>query len=195
MNFRDKIKITVINGSVRKGNFTEKALNAAIKEMHLMDNVELFYVDPVEYNLNFPGVDNEYDDSEKLRTMVEESDGILLGTPEYNGTYSAALKLIIENLGYPSLMDGKPVALIGVASGKIGAIKSLEHLRSVCAHNGAYVLPFPVSISTVQENFDEKGDLIDEGIENLINSLVKNLIQFIEQIRKNEVESNGNFLN
>lgn len=187
MNFRDKIKITVINGSVRKGNFTEKALNAAVRELNLMENIELFYVDPVEYNLNFPGVENEYDDSEKLKELASVSDGLLLGSPEYNGTYSAALKLIIENLGYPSLMDGKPVALVGVASGKIGAIKSLEHLRSVCSHNGAYVLPFPVSISRVQDKFDEKGNLIDKGIENLINSLVKNLVQFIEHTKKSEV--------
>jgi NAD(P)H-dependent FMN reductase len=196
LNFRDKIKITVINGSIRKDNYTEKALNVAIRELKMMGNVETTYIDPSEYNLSFPGMNSDkYDDSEKLREIVSDSDGLLLGTPEYNGTYTAALKLVIENLGYPSLMDSKPVALIGVASGKIGAVKSLEHLRSVCAHNGSFVLPFPVSIPQVQHKFDEKGDIIDEGIENLIHSLSKSLIHFIEKIEKKEVESKSKIMN
>ena len=37
------------------------------------------------------------------------------------------MKLVIENLGFPSVLAGKPVALLGMAAGAIGAIKSLEH--------------------------------------------------------------------
>ncbi len=32
------------------------------------------------------------------------------------------MKLVIENLGHPSVLSGKPVALLGVASGAIGAV-------------------------------------------------------------------------
>ena len=64
-------------------------------------------------------------------------------------------KLIIENLGFPSVLATKPVALLGVAAGQIGAIKSLEQLRSVLSHVGAIVLPGPVSVAGVQGVFDE----------------------------------------
>ncbi len=37
-------------------------------------------------------------------------------------------------------MSGKPVALLGVAAGSIGAIKSLEHLRGVVSHIGGLAL-------------------------------------------------------
>jgi hypothetical protein len=39
------------------------------------------------------------------------------------------------------------------SSGSIGAIKSLEQLRSVCAHVGALALPLPVSVANVQQVF------------------------------------------
>lgn len=39
------------------------------------------------------------------------------------------IKLVIENLGFPSPLAAKPVALLGVAAGQIGAIKSLESLQ------------------------------------------------------------------
>ena len=74
-------------------------------------------------------------------------------------------KLIIENLGFPSVLASKPVALVGVAAGQIGAIKALEHLRSVLSHVGAIVLPGPVSVAGVQNVFDEEGRCVDEAIE------------------------------
>lgn len=58
----------------------------------------------------------------------------VLAPSEYPGSYSSVVKLFIENLGFPSLMSGKPVALLGVGAGQIGATKALEHLRSVCFH-------------------------------------------------------------
>ena len=74
---------------------------------------------------------------------------VILATPEYHGSFAAMMKLVIENLGFPSTLAGKPVALLGVAAGRIGAIKSLEQLRSVCSHVGAIVLPGPVSVANV----------------------------------------------
>jgi hypothetical protein len=62
--------------------------------------------------------------------------GVVRAPPEYHGSFCAMIKLIIENLGFPSAIAGRPVALLGVAAGRIGAIKSLEHLRG-CAHTWA----------------------------------------------------------
>ncbi|MFQ5802331.1 MAG: hypothetical protein ACE5JQ_05465 [Candidatus Methylomirabilales bacterium] len=42
------------------------------------------------------------------------------------------IKLVIKNMGFPSVLVGNPVALLRVAAGAIGVIKALEHLRSVC---------------------------------------------------------------
>jgi len=40
-----------------------------------------------------------------------------LATPEYDGSLSSVMKLVIENLGFPSVLAGKPVALMGVGGG------------------------------------------------------------------------------
>ena len=58
--------------------------------------------------------------------MIRRSTGVVLATPEYHGSFSSVMKLMIENLGFPSVLAGKSVALLGVAGGSIGAIKSLE---------------------------------------------------------------------
>jgi FMN reductase len=88
---------------------------------------------------------------------------------------------VIENLGFPSALAGKPVALLGVASGAIGAIKSLEQLRSVCAHVGAIALPLPVSVANVQRVFDAEGRCLDPAIEKLVRSTATNLMNYLHR--------------
>ena len=107
--------------------------------------------------------------------------GLILSTPEYHGSYSSVIKSFIENLGFSSKMAGKPVGLLGVAAGQIGAIKALEHLRSVCSHVGAIVLPGPVSVAEVQDVFDESGRCLDENAEGRIRSLATHLLDYVHE--------------
>ena len=116
-----------------------------------------------------------------MRKSVEEATGVILATPEYHGSMSSVMKQIIENLGFPSMLAGKPVALLGVAAGQIGAIKSLEQLRSVCSHIGAIVLPGPVSVANVQKVFDKEGKCQDSNIEKRIRGVATNLIDYVHQ--------------
>lgn len=105
----------------------------------------------------------------------------MLAPPEYHGSYSSVIKLVIENLGFPSGLAGKPVALLGIAAGQIGAIKALEHLRSVCSHIGSIVLPGPVSVAGVQDVFHENEKCLDASAEKRIRGLATHLIDYIEE--------------
>ena len=87
--------------------------------------------------------------------------------------------MVIENLGFPSTLAAKPVALLGVAAGQIGAIKALEHLRSVLSHVGAIVLPGPVSIANVQAVFDKEGNCLDDKIEKRLRGSATGLMDYI----------------
>ena len=102
-------------------------------------------------------------------------------TPEYHGSFSSTMKLTIDNLGFPSVLSGKPIALVGVAAGRIGAVKALEHLRSVASHVGGIVLPGPVSVANVREVFDETGAIIDPGVEKQIRAAATRLVDYIEK--------------
>lgn len=116
-----------------------------------------------------------------MQESVKGASGLILATPEYHGSFSSMLKLMIENLGFPSAMAGKPVSLLGVASGRIGAIKSLEQLRGVCSHVGAIVLPGPVSVAGVNRVFDEEGNCLDESTEKKVRGVATGLMDFLRQ--------------
>jgi chromate reductase len=176
---RVMIKIVTILGTKRPGNYTTKALALVQDEIQKIPEVELVTLDLENLRLGFPGENIDVSDAEFIREVVSSATGVIVATPEYHGSFSSIIKLFIENLGFPSVLATKPVALLGVAAGQIGAIKSLEQLRSVCSHVGAMVLPGPVSVPNVRSVFDEEGNCLDQRIEKRIRNVAISLIDYI----------------
>jgi len=174
------IRIVVINGSVRPHNYTSMASAYVVDELRQHPKVSVEEVHPAELNLPFPGVDPDSPATRKLQQIVGQATGVVLVTPEYHGSFSSVMKLVIENLGFPSVLAGKPVALLGVAAGTIGAIKSLEHLRGVVSHVGGHALPLPISIANVQKVFDREGHIVDPSVEKMVRQVATNLLGYIE---------------
>lgn len=177
----DVVRIAIVRGSVRSGNFTAKAVALVVDELQRLDVGGVDVIDPAEFDLAFPGMPAGHSRAEDLRATIEAATGVVLATPEYHGTFSSVMKLVIENMGFPSVLAGKPVALLGVAAGSIGAIKALEHLRGVVSHIGGIVLPGSISVAGVQNYFDERGRVTDEKIEASIRSVATNILDYINQ--------------
>ncbi len=176
-----RLTIACLLGTSRPGNYTGKALALVEDELgtnHARYDVVRF--DPAGKSLAFPGDARDLPDADQLRDIVSSAVGVIIATPEYHGTYAAMTKHMIENLGFPSVLSGKPVALLGVAAGVIGAIESLEALRGVLSHVGAIVLPAPVSVAGVQRVFDEDGKVLDEGTEKRVRGVATALVHYIE---------------
>lgn len=174
------IRIVVINGSIRPGNYTNMASSLVVDELRHHPKVAVDVVDPAKLKLPFPGQDTGSSDTGRLQELVRAATGVILVTPEYHGSFSSVMKLVIENLGFPSALAGKPVALLGVAAGAIGAIKSLEHLRGVVSHIGGIALPLPISIANVQKVFDREGRPLDPVVEKMVRQVATNLMGYIE---------------
>ncbi len=175
------IRIIVINGSVRPANYTAMASALVVDELRQESDVSVETIDPGSLHLPLPGTDPAAPGTQLLQQKVAAATGVVLATPEYHGSFSSVMKLVIENLGFPSVLAGKPVALLGVAAGSIGAIKSLEHLRGVISHVGAIALPLPISVPNVQKVFDAEGNCLDPQIEKLIRRVGINLLDYVRQ--------------
>lgn len=173
-----EIRIAVVIGTVRPGNYTSMAVRLVADEIARRGAlVEL--IDPAELTLPFPGHPDTTGDAQRMGDSLRAATGVILSTPEYHGGFSSVIKLVIENMGFPSGLAGKPVALLGVAAGRIGAIKSLESLQSICSHVGAIVLPGSVSVAGVQKAFDEQGNCLDAGVEKRVRGVAGNLLDYI----------------
>jgi len=174
------MKIATILGTSRPGNLTQHALAIAEEELTKL-GAEVVRFDPTGRRLPFPGERGDFPAVQELDAVVRDAAGVLIATPEYHGSMPAMLKLILENMGFPSALAAKPVALLGVAAGRIGAIKTLEQVRSVGAHTGAIMLPSPISIAGINQVFDENGNCRDPEAETSIRRIAHTLVDYMKQ--------------
>lgn len=144
---RPAVKVIAICGSLRKGSYTRLALQIAL-EGASENGAKTQLIDLRDYNLIFYGMMDEKDypdDVFKLRKEVKESQGLILGTPEYHGSLSGALKNALDLMSFEEL-EGKMIGLVGISGGSLGAINALNSLRNIGRNLHAWVLPQQVSI-------------------------------------------------
>jgi NAD(P)H-dependent FMN reductase len=174
---KQAVSVLLICGSHRQDSMTRIAMRVLIARLqHHGAQCEVF--DPAAVQPSTCGVMLSEVQHQSLLTAVGRCSAVVLCTPEYNGSFSALIKSIIEHLGYPSTLAGKPTALLGVASGGIGAVKALEHLQSVCLHNGAVIVPPYVSIHHVEQQFDQQGNCTNSRILHLLDRMANTLLAF-----------------
>jgi len=128
------VKILGICGSLRKNSFNMHALRACNQLMPEgmsmkiaeIGDIPLFNQDVFDAGLPAP--------AKRFREEVVAADGLLIASPEYNFSLSAALKNAIDWGSRPygtNSFARKPAAVIGTSPGAIGTAVGQAHLRSI----------------------------------------------------------------
>ena len=140
-------KIALIVGSVRRDRQGIKV--ARWMEDKLKNrNHTVFFIDPLE--LNLPLLDRMYkemvDPSEKmksLRNKINDAEGYLAVTPEYNRGPSGAMKNTLDY--FLEEYYFKPSAIVSYSPGMFGGVNAAQQLRLVFAELGVsiYILILP----------------------------------------------------
>ena len=105
-----------------------------------------------------------------MRTSNATGDGLLIASPEYNSSISAALKNAIDWASRPASKDepplncfaGKTAALIAASPGALGGLRGLVHLRSILGNIRMIVIPDQRAVPKVHEVFDAAGHITDD---------------------------------
>ena len=119
-----------------------------------------------------------------LRKAISESDGLMIASPEHNGSVTVLLKNALDWCSRPldgqdGLMPfrGKPVAMFAASPGPFGGIRGVSHLRGILAKMGALPLADEVLIPVATKVFDEQGQLIGPVTGGLIEALCRNIVE------------------
>jgi chromate reductase len=103
--------------------------------------------------------------------MIKDADALLFASPEYNFSISGVLKNAIDWASRvpDQPFAGKPVAIMGAATGAYGTARSQYELRKILASLDAHLLAKPeVMIAGAASKFDAAGKLTDETARTLI---------------------------
>lgn len=121
--------------------------------------------------------------AQKLKALFAKHDGLLIASPEYNSTITAALKNAIDWVSRAtspdekplSVLSGKKAAIMSASPGGYGGARSLAQLRPFLENIGVTVLPDQVSIPKAYEAFTEDGQLVDPEQAAAVKSLSEKL--------------------
>ena len=170
------LRILGISGSLRRGSHNTNLLRAAAEL--LPPGVELDVYDglrdlpPYDADLDLHPADPAV---EQLREAIAASDGVLIATPEYNGSIPGFLKNALDWASRPfphNALRGKPVAVIGASTGLFGAVWAQAELRKVLGIIGADVIDLELPVGQAEAAFADDGQLIEPEQREVLSDLV-----------------------
>jgi NAD(P)H-dependent FMN reductase len=154
--------IKIVTGSTRPGRFNIQPANWILELAKKRADILVELVDLEKLNLPFldepvPPKMNKYtqDHTKIWSKTVAETDGFVFVTPEYNHSYSAALKNALDYVFYE--WNYKPVTFMSYGS-EAGGSRAVEHLRGVAAELKMFDLSEQVLLPNYWEHTNEKGE-------------------------------------
>ncbi|WP_371581853.1 NAD(P)H-dependent oxidoreductase [Streptomyces sp. NBC_01314] len=175
------VRILALVGSLRAGSHNRQLAEAAVKHAPEGVAIELYegLADVPFYNED---LDNEAAlpaTAAALREAAGQVDGLLLFSPEYNGTIPAVLKNAIDWLSRPygaGALTGKPVAVVGTAFGQFGGVWAQDETRKALGIAGATVLEdaklsIPGSVVRFAETHPADDAEVVTGLTDVLNQL------------------------
>jgi NAD(P)H-dependent FMN reductase len=111
---------------------------------------------------------------------VLQSTGLVVITPEYNGSIPGVLKYFIDLLKFPESFCKRPVCFVGLSAGPWGALRPVEQLQQIFGYRNAFIYPERVFIPNVNAVLDSSGHLTNPEIFSRLKSQAVGFVEFVE---------------
>jgi NAD(P)H-dependent FMN reductase len=164
---------TIISGTNRKGSktlkvareyqrlLTEKGIEV---KLFSLENVNLLYRDK-----DFEKIENE---------VLIPGNKFIFISPEYNGSFPGALKLLFDTGKSHQIWWHKKAMLTGVSTGRAGNLRGMDHLTTVLNHLKVTVYYNHLPISAVDKLMNEMDRFSDENTLKAINQQLDGFIEW-----------------
>lgn len=179
--------IVVLVGSLRKESFTLKIANALTKLAPATLRLDVVTL----HGISFFNQDLETTppvDWLAFREKLQNSDGVLFVTPEYNRSIPGVLKNAIDVGSRPygkSSFLGKPTGIISNSPGPLGGVSAAKHLQNILPGIAGPIMGQPeIYLNGVGDGFDEKGDIGKELLEKVLHQYIVAFAAFVEKFNK-----------
>jgi NAD(P)H-dependent FMN reductase len=115
--------------------------------------------------------------SQVLKEMILPVDRFVFVIPEYNGSYPGITKLFLDTIK-PSVWQGKKAALVGVATGRAGNLRGMDHLAAVLNYLKMEVYSQKIPLSSVHQHLNESGEIAFEEYNDLLSKQINGFLKF-----------------
>lgn len=183
------MKIEIISGSARTGSVTKRVALHLLKTLKDSTPHDVAMIDMQDWNLPvletvFSSVDNTPEEFKPLSKRIFAADAFILVTPEYNGSYSPALKNLVDH--FPK-QHHKPFGIVTASPGALGGMRAAQQLLLLVPALFGIPSPYLLVVPGVDKKFNAQGGLIDENFQNSVHNFTAEFLWLAERIVKKEV--------
>ncbi|AKZ55579.1 putative reductase [Streptomyces ambofaciens ATCC 23877] len=156
----DPLRVTLIIGSNRHGRFGPVVSDWLLEHLRAHDGLVPEVVDVAATDLptTFAPTPEAAAALAEITPKLAGADAFVVLTPEYNHSFPAGLKNLID--WHYGEWRAKPVGLVSYG-GLAGGLRAVEHLRQVFAELHAVTVRDTVSFHNAGASFDARGALVD----------------------------------
>ncbi|MEX1212328.1 MAG: NAD(P)H-dependent oxidoreductase [Balneolaceae bacterium] len=119
---------------------------------------------------------------EAYNREVMDADSYLWIVPEYNGGFPGILKLFFDYLPFPEALNRKPIALIGEADGRFGAMRPVEQLQDLLIYRKAMIYPERVFLPSIGDRLDQEEAWIDDASKARLQHQAEGFTDWVERL-------------
>ncbi len=178
-------KLLVFAGSTRTASLNSK-LAIAAADIARQSGASVTVADLADYPAAIYNGDDEDANGipqsiRDLKKLMQQQDGFIVATPEYNGHIPPLLSNMFSWASRPEgdekgkvAFDGKKAAIMAASPGGLGGIRVIPRLRDTLAELGVVVVPGFVTVPNAAAALD--GDDLDEKLASSIKRLTDRLI-------------------
>lgn len=149
--------ITIISGTNRKDSRTIQVATHYYRFLKQKeDNVRLVSLEGIDVLARGP----------QLLKLEEEllipSEKFIFIMPEYNGSFPGVLKAMLDNTDIRKCWWHKKALLVGVADGRGGNLRGIEHMTNILHYLKMNVHYNKLPLSRINEEMDEEGNFLHQ---------------------------------
>ena len=183
------MRIEIISGSPREVSVTYRLalhLQKALEEHtdHEADIIDVRDNLLPQLEQIFVSVDATPDEYKDLAQRMFAADAFILITPEYNGSYSACLKNLLDH--FPK-QHHKVFGIVTASPGGLGGVRAALQLQELVYALFGIGSPYMLVVPQIDKKFDQEGNLLDPAFQKSVDLFVKEFLWLGERIVGQEV--------
>ena len=164
------MKLFALAGSMRTGSFNIGLIKLATDEARRQGAEvtlgEFRELAPANYDGDLEIASGLPAAAQVLVRHIEQADGLMIATPEYNASVPGPLKNAFDWVSRvkPYRLLDKPLLLLGASSGRGGALQGMAALRITLNFQGAVIYPDVFSVPNGKTACDDAGRFVDPAM-------------------------------
>jgi NAD(P)H-dependent FMN reductase len=181
--------IEIISGSPRIESVTHRVALHLQKVLKETTEHEVQLIDVREHNLPpvqkvFTTVESAPEEFKEITERILGADAFILVTPEYNGSYSPALKNLLDH--FPK-QQRKPFGIVTASPGAMGGIRAAMQLQQLIFALFGVGSPNMLIVPGVDKKFDSEGNLIDNSFTKSVDIFLTEYLWLAEKLVEEKV--------